>query len=134
MSAKRKPVVREERVPPTLETVLKRKSLLMADMPKDLAAAAELIEQGYAAIVGRPVDMTENDELAARYFRAWEAEMRRRQYPVAPVLSVIVDGNDPYDIDQRHWQVPRWCAQLVLASLSLFVETRRGLTPVLIYK
>ena len=127
-------VRKSDRHAPTLETVLKRKAVLLAEMPKDYGEAAMLIETGYAAITGRQVTMSENEDIAAQYFRAWERAMGERKYPLSPVIEVLVDGEDPYDVDQRHWRKSHWCAELVLAALSLYAETRRGLTPVLIYK
>jgi len=149
MSAvKRIPVVREERREPTFATVLKRKSTAIADLPKDFGEAAMLIEAGYCAIVGRQLaqaaelrertspanrEMTQNEDIAAQYFRAWEQEMRRRQIPADPVLSVLVDGMDPYEVDQRDHRPANWCAELVIEALGVFVRIRRDLTPVLLY-
>lgn len=147
-AAKRIPVLREERHEPTFATVLKRKSTCIADLPKEFGEAAMLIEAGYCAIVGRQLaqaaemrertsagkrEMSQNEDIAAQYFRAWEREMRRRSLMVDPVLCVLVEGMDPYDVDQRDRRPSQWCAELVIEALGVFVRVRKDLTPVLIY-
>lgn len=137
MSAvKRAPVIREERVGPTLETVLKSRTHAVDRLSPEYQMAAVAIEEGYGVIVRGLMpkassmspktspghhELTKDEADAAVAYTAWAKAMTARKLPLDIVIEIVVDGIPPEKIDNRYPRLREpWAAQVLIEALELF--------------
>lgn len=131
---KRMPVRREERCPPTPETVAKRVPDSLAFLPEEYQRAAGHIEAAYriaialvSGKISRPGTvgggkhvMTDAEAEQVRIYILWLDELKRRKIPHYPMLNIIVDGALTWFVDQRRRWQPGTAGELLIEALDIY--------------
>ena len=132
----RRPVVREERVPPTPETAAKLVPDSLIGIAPDLQQAAALLAFGWRVLTtparlkiasverigGRKLTWSPAESDAVERFKRWCREMRRRRLDNIAVVAICVDGAQPWQMDEiRGWPQGR-AAEMLIEGLTVFAE------------
>jgi len=132
---KRLPVNKEERTPPTPETATKLRPYHIASLPQDLQEAAGAIELAWRLLTGplmlkpasvehashgRRAEYTRPQLLILARYKRWARELPRRRLELDWVITMVVDGMEPRELDWRTHHEPPWSAERLIEALALY--------------
>ena len=132
----RRPVVREERLPPTPETAVKLVPDPLVGLEPGLQQAAAALAYGWrtltAVVRAKPAAIersapgkaywTPAQSAAVERYKRWCGEMRRRHLDSRAVVAVCADSVPPWLVDRDRGWPPGRAAETLLEGLRVYAE------------